>query len=142
MNKIRKILAILICAVCMFAAACSDNTVETDKTLPNSKLTAHWSYYSVTRSGTTFYRNDLGEDEDESKLPRFNTEDGKIFDFAFTANTSFTGEIIENGNSTYTMIIDNNTSKLDANIKGNTLTITLPSGDNVVFVETEPEAEK
>ena len=134
MSVIKKFAVILICSVMLLtAASCGSSTSDADATETTYGVTSDWEYYSVTVNGKTTYKQPLIPDSDN---PHFSSEDGTTFKFNVVPDKVYTGDLILNDDGSYTMTKSystDSTARLNLRIEGDTLTITINSGNTVVF---------
>ena len=116
-------IAVLCIAVLAICAACSGKE--------ECPLLGNWEYYSVTIDGKTEY---AAENTDPNMKPQFSTEDGENFKLSVKVDKVYKGTITKNSDGTYELHNGDNPNTLNASVVEDKLTITLPSGSNLVFV--------
>ncbi len=97
-------------------------------------ITSQWKIESWTIKGETSYAL---SDDDESRLPKFHSDDGKTFFLTITGENEYHGDLIPQEDGTYQLKHGDDPNILTAGIDGNKLTITLPSGTYLTFVTKE-----
>ncbi len=97
-------------------------------------ITSKWKIESWTLNGVTSYPQ---PEDDESVLPKFNSDDGATFFLTVTGENEYRGDLIPQADGTYQLKHGDNENILTAEIDGNKLTITLPSGTCMTFVTEE-----
>lgn len=101
---------------------------DTEETAPS--ITSKWVIESWTIDGETSYPL---PGDDESSLPRFNSDDGETFFLTVTGEKEYRGDLIPQEDGTYQLKYGDNPNILTAKIDGDKLTITLPTGTSMTF---------